>query len=120
MGKSFRCSKAAIGSITGQFSAINAPIFNGHTLDVVYGVNQVTLQVGNANFLAADFDENGVVDAADLVRWRTNFGAQAPRTRWATPTATGTSMAPISSFGSGNSAGSRVSRRLQPCPSQGV
>ena len=69
--------EGAIGSITGTFSAVNAPIFNGQTLNVVYGVNQVTLQVGDANFLAADFDENGFVNGADLMRWKTNFGTGA-------------------------------------------
>ena len=115
LGQVIPLFEGAIGSITGQFSAVNAPFFNGHTLNVVYGVNQVTLQVGDANFLAADFDENGAVNGADLLRWRTNFGT-APRMRRATPTATGTSTAPISSSGSGNLAGSRASRRRQPCP----
>ncbi len=30
-----------------------------------------------ANVLAADFDENGVVNGADLARWRTGFGTGA-------------------------------------------
>ena len=34
-GETFQLFEGAIGSITGAFSAVNAPIFNGHTLDVV-------------------------------------------------------------------------------------
>ena len=74
LGQSFSLFEGAVGSISGVFSAVNAPFFNGHTLNVLYGANQVTLQVGEATILAADFDENGVVDGADLTRWRSGFG----------------------------------------------
>jgi autotransporter-associated beta strand protein len=75
LGQTFSLFEGAIGSITGAFSEVNAPTFNGHTLNVLYGVNQVMLQVGEANFLAADFTEDGGVDSDDLARWRANFGA---------------------------------------------
>jgi hypothetical protein len=59
---------AAILKITGAFSAVNAPIFNGHALAVVYGTNQVTLEVIDA--LPGDYNSNGTVDAGDYVVWR--------------------------------------------------
>ena len=59
---------------TGAFSTVNAPFFDGHTLRVLYGLNQVTLHVGDANFLAADFTEDGNVNGNDLTRWRAGFG----------------------------------------------
>ena len=34
--------------MTGDFSAVNAPIFNGHTLRPIYGAGQMTLQVADA------------------------------------------------------------------------
>ncbi|MBA3482633.1 MAG: autotransporter-associated beta strand repeat-containing protein, partial [Pirellulales bacterium] len=78
LGQAFTLFEGAVGTITGTFSAVNAPTFNGHTLNVLYGANQVTLQVGEAgSILAADFDEDGSVNGADLARWRTNFGAGA-------------------------------------------
>jgi uncharacterized membrane protein HdeD (DUF308 family) len=43
LGQTFSLFEGAIGSITGAFSAVNAPTFNGHTLNVLYGVDQVTL-----------------------------------------------------------------------------
>ena len=99
LGQTFPLFEGAIGSITGAFSAVNAPIFNGHTLNVLYGANQVTLQVGEANFLAADFTEDGGVDGDDLARWRAT-SVPAARTSKATPMATGPSTARIFSSGS--------------------
>jgi autotransporter-associated beta strand protein len=76
-GQTYSLFEGAVGSITGTFSTVIAPTSNGHTLNVLYGVNQVILQVGDANFLAADFTEDGLVDGNDLARWRTNFGTGA-------------------------------------------
>jgi autotransporter-associated beta strand protein len=61
-GQTYSLFEGAVGSITGTFSTVIAPTSNGHTLNVLYGVNQVILQVGDANFLAADFTEDGLVD----------------------------------------------------------
>ncbi|MEX2168641.1 MAG: autotransporter-associated beta strand repeat-containing protein [Pirellulales bacterium] len=69
-GQTFELFEGAIGSITGVFSAVNAPLFNGHTLDLVYGVNQVTLHVIDAVLPPGDYNQNGVVDAADYTVWR--------------------------------------------------
>ena len=66
LGDSFSLFEGSIGSITGTFSAVNAPIFNGHALNLVYGTNQVTLVVGEAG----DFNGDGAVNAADYVVWR--------------------------------------------------
>lgn len=49
---------------------MNAPIFNGHALNLVYGANQVTLEVGEAG----DFNGDGTVNAADYVVWRKGLG----------------------------------------------
>jgi autotransporter-associated beta strand protein len=66
--------EGAIGSITGAFSAVNAPVFNGQILGVVYGTNQVTLQVVDAVLPPGDYNQNGIVDAADYVVWRKGLG----------------------------------------------
>jgi hypothetical protein len=66
LGQSFSLFEGSIGSISGVFSAVHAPIFDGHTLNVVYGASQVMLQVG----LAGDYNGNGVVDGADYLVWR--------------------------------------------------
>jgi T5SS/PEP-CTERM-associated repeat protein len=39
-----------------------------------YGEKNVVLRVTAATVLEADFDEDGDVDGADLLRWRNNFG----------------------------------------------
>ena len=70
LGETFSLFEGSIGSITGAFSAMNAPIFNGHALNLVYGANQVTLEVGEAG----DFNGDGTVTAADYVVWRNGLG----------------------------------------------
>jgi autotransporter-associated beta strand protein len=70
LGDTFPLFEGSIGSITGAFSAVNAPIFNGHALSLVYGTNQVTLVVGKAG----DFNGDGAVNAADYVVWRRGLG----------------------------------------------
>jgi T5SS/PEP-CTERM-associated repeat protein/autotransporter-associated beta strand protein len=64
--------EGAIGSITGAFSAVNAPVFNGQTLSVLYSANQVMLQV--VALPPGDYNQNGTVDAADYVVWRKGLG----------------------------------------------
>lgn len=70
LGQSFSLFEGSIGSITGAFSSVNAPIFNGHALNLVYGTNQVMLVVGEAG----DFNGDGAVNAADYVVWRKGLG----------------------------------------------
>ena len=74
-GETFQLFEGAIGSITGAFSAVNAPIFNGHTLNLVYSANQVTLHVIDAILPPGDYNQNGIVDAADYTVWRDNLGS---------------------------------------------
>lgn len=57
------------------------PFFQGRAFDVLYGSNQVTLQVGDANWLAADFDEDLDVDGDNLARWRNGFSASLSHLR---------------------------------------
>ncbi len=70
IGQTFSLFEGSIGSITGTFSAVNAPMFNGHALSMVYGTNQVMLVVGNAG----DFNGDGTVNAAAYVVWRKGLG----------------------------------------------
>jgi hypothetical protein len=74
-GQTFALFEGAIGSITGSFAAVNAPIFNGHTLNLVYSANQVTLHVIDAINPTGDYNKNGVVDASDYAVWRDSLGA---------------------------------------------
>jgi hypothetical protein len=48
---------------------------HGESSSVLYGADQVTLQVAEGNSLAADFDEDGDVDGDDLTRCRSGFRA---------------------------------------------
>ncbi|MEX2169584.1 MAG: autotransporter-associated beta strand repeat-containing protein [Pirellulales bacterium] len=81
-GQIFELFEGAIGSITGTFSAVNAPHFNGHTLDLVYGTNQVTLHVIEALFPTGDYNQNGIVDAADYTVWRDTGGTPTEYDTW--------------------------------------
>ena len=73
-GQTFDLFEGAIGSVMGLFTTVNAPIFNGHTLDLVYTANHVTLRVIDAVLPPGDYNNNGIVDAADYVLWRKNVG----------------------------------------------
>jgi len=74
--------EGAIGSITGAFSSVIAPIFNGQTLGVAYGANQVTLQLIDAMLSPGDYNHDGSVDAADYVVWRRTDGSAANYSLW--------------------------------------
>lgn len=73
-GQTFALFEGAVGSIIGTFSTVHAPIFNGHTLNLVYSANQATLHVINAVLPPGDFNGNGSVDAADYIVWRKGLG----------------------------------------------
>ncbi len=70
LGQSFPLFEGAIGSITGAFDAIIAPTFNGLTFDVIQNATSFVLQVGDAPFLAGDYNDDDVVNAADFAVWR--------------------------------------------------
>lgn len=74
LNESFPLFEGAVGTISGAFSAVNSPIFNGRKLNVVYGVNAVTLQVVDAALPPGDYNGNGTVDGADYVVWRKGLG----------------------------------------------
>jgi hypothetical protein len=68
------------GSLTGTFSTLSLPALpaplNWNTSQLyTTGVLSVT-----APYLAADFDENGLVDGADLTKWKAGFGTSAGAT----------------------------------------
>ncbi|MCI0332194.1 MAG: autotransporter-associated beta strand repeat-containing protein [Planctomycetes bacterium] len=70
LGQTFTLFEGAIGSVTGGFSSIVAPIFDGHTFGVTYSASSALLEV----VLAGDFNLDGTVDAADYVAWRKGIG----------------------------------------------
>jgi T5SS/PEP-CTERM-associated repeat protein len=68
---------AAAGGISGTFGTTILPALSGDLLwNVVYRANAVVLEVA-APVLAGDYNQNGVVDAADYVVWRNSLGQSA-------------------------------------------
>jgi autotransporter-associated beta strand protein len=80
LGQTFSLFEGSIGTISGTFSSIVAPIFDGHTLGVTYSASSALLEV----VLAGDFNRDGNVDAADYVYWRKTGGPPADYTTWRT------------------------------------
>ena len=72
LGNSFPILETVFGNVTGTFDVEILPVFNGLTFDVVYNPQSVVLQVVEA--LPGDYNDDGVVDAADYVAWRNNVG----------------------------------------------
>jgi autotransporter-associated beta strand protein len=75
MGQTFPLFEGSIGSITGAFDVVNAPIFNNLSFDVVQNGNSLVLRVGESSYLPGDFNRDGNVDGADLANWKAGFGA---------------------------------------------
>jgi autotransporter-associated beta strand protein len=75
IGQTFSLFEGAIGSVTGAFDVINAPIIDGLTLDLVPGAGSPTLQVVSTTIRTADFNSDGTVNGADLANWRSGFAA---------------------------------------------
>jgi autotransporter-associated beta strand protein len=60
------------GSLTGTFETITS----GFSVDYGTGSNsQITLNLAGPGGVAGDYNQNGIVDAADYVLWRNNLGA---------------------------------------------
>ncbi|MBL9163075.1 MAG: autotransporter-associated beta strand repeat-containing protein [Planctomycetaceae bacterium] len=69
------------GATSGAFDMLSLPALGA---GLAWNTSQLyttgVLSVTTATFLAADFDEDGDVDGADLTRWRTNLGTGTTRT----------------------------------------
>ena len=73
VGESFEFLTAD-GGVSRAFSSENLPAISDElALDVVYGASSVTLSVVFIG-LAGDYNDDGVVDAADYTVWRDNEG----------------------------------------------
>jgi autotransporter-associated beta strand protein len=68
LGDAFQVLTAGT-SVTGTFASTTLPTLTGAAWQVNYLANAVELKVVTAG-LAGDYDNNGVVDAADYVVWR--------------------------------------------------
>lgn len=78
LGDSFEILTAAQG-ITGQFGGVALPLLSlGLDWRVDYLANAVALSV----VATADFNRDGVVDAADYIVWRKNGGSEAEYNLW--------------------------------------
>jgi len=77
LGQSFPLFEGEIGAITGAFQTIIVPTYNGLTFNIIQTADSLSLQVGNAPFLAGDYNQNGTVDAADYTVWRDSLGGDA-------------------------------------------
>jgi hypothetical protein len=72
----------APGGVTATFANVVQPstMPAGLRFDVVYGATLVQLHVVSGPAFSADFDEDGDVDAHDLVKWRAGFGVSGSAT----------------------------------------
>jgi hypothetical protein len=72
-GDTFNILSAA-GGVTGAFSSVLQPV--GLPSGLLFKVKYLPtlVQLTAVNFLAGDYNENGVVDAADYILWRNTLG----------------------------------------------
>ena len=75
LGNSFTILETTLGNVGGVFDVENMPEFNGLTLDVIYNLDSVVLTVIEIPPLPGDYNDDGIVDAADYALWRNNLGA---------------------------------------------
>jgi hypothetical protein len=71
---------ANVGTVMGTFASTDftmAPLSAGLSWEVGYTATQVVLSVTGGPAFTADFNDDGKVDAADLGKWRNDFGASA-------------------------------------------
>jgi hypothetical protein len=77
LGNSFTILETTFGNVGGTFAVEDLPVFNDLTFEVIYNSKSVVLQVVEVVLLAGDYNQNGIVDAADYTLWRNNLGAPA-------------------------------------------
>jgi hypothetical protein len=68
---------SAVGSLMGTFKNTDfsmAPLGSGLSWQVSYANNKVTLSVVGTSTFSADFNDDGRVNAADLAKWKGDFG----------------------------------------------
>jgi hypothetical protein len=70
VGQSFEIITAATG-VTGNFSSVDLPSTIGANWQVQYNAQSILLNIA----LPGDYNQNGVVDAADYAMWRNTLGA---------------------------------------------
>jgi hypothetical protein len=69
LGNSFTVLRTIFGNVSGEFEDTVLPEFNDLTFDVVYNPQSVVLEVVAAG-LPGDYNDDGVVNAADYVVWK--------------------------------------------------
>lgn len=69
MGNQFTIVETSIGNVASEFDAVDFPVFDGMTFDVVYNPKSVVLEVVKAE-LPGDFDLDGDVDGIDFLEWQ--------------------------------------------------
>jgi hypothetical protein len=69
----------ATGGVTGQFANLSLPQL---TSDLAWRVDYLSTSVRLDVLLSADFNQDGTVDAADYVVWRSRGGSQADYQNW--------------------------------------
>jgi hypothetical protein len=80
-GQQFSIFGDQADAVTGAFDAVEFPIFNGLTFDMLQTANSFTLTVVEAT-LPGDFNRDGRVDAADYVVWRNGLGSTYTQTHY--------------------------------------
>jgi hypothetical protein len=77
LGNSWTILTTSLGQVDADTLILSAPVVNDLTFEMVVNSQSIVLQVIEAISLAGDYNENGVVDAADYTVWRDNLGAAA-------------------------------------------
>jgi hypothetical protein len=77
LGNSWTILATSLGQVDADTLILSAPVVNDLTFEMVVNSQSIVLQVIEAISLAGDYNENGVVDAADYTVWRDNLGAAA-------------------------------------------
>lgn len=65
---------SAQGGVSGTFSAVHLSSSKNLLATIEYNANDVTVEIIGNDFLAADFNEDRIVDNSDFEQWKLNFG----------------------------------------------